>query len=148
VENIFLAQSGLPVLGRGFRLNPKEILGLVFVERGEGSTAELLVGKILKIMQGIKRAKGSKIVLVFDELGTGTQEASGLKLGKRVLSKLNEREAITVIFNTQIIALAEFAQNNLGAKCLQLDKKHRILPGIGEGKMEEMVQETGLDKFL
>jgi hypothetical protein len=148
VENISLAQSGLPVFGQGFYLNPKKIIGLVFVERGEGSTAEMLVGKIVNVVRGIRQVKGSQAVIVFDELGAGTQEAAGFKLGRDVLSKLNGLRDISIIFNTQIIPLAEFAENELGAKCLQLDEKHRILPGIGEGRMDQLRKRLGLDRLL
>ena len=147
-ENIFLAQSGLPVFGRGFRLNPKKILGLVFIERGDGSTAEMLVKKIVNIMQGIRKEEGSKIVLVFDELGAGTQEVSGLTLGRDLLTKLSERSGISIVFNTQITSLAEFAQSKLGARCFQLDADHQVLPGIGPGGMDELRDRLGLNRLL
>jgi len=147
-ENIFLAQSGLPVFGRGFRLNPKKILGLVFIERGDGSTAEMLVKKIVNIMKGIRKVDGSQVVLVFDELGAGTQEVSGLTLGQDLLTKLSERNGISIVFNTQITSLAEFAQSKLGARCFQLDANHQILPGIGPGGMDELRDRLGLNRLL
>ena len=147
-ENIFLAQSGLPVFGRGFRLNPKKILGLVFIERGDGSTAEMLVKKIVNIMKGIRKVDGSQVVLVFDELGAGTQEVSGLTLGQDLLTKLSERNGISIVFNTQITSLAEFAQSKLGARCFQLDANHQILPGIGPGGMDDLRDRLGLNRLL
>ena len=147
VECIFLAQSGLPVFGKGFRLNPKELLGIVFIERGEGSTAQLLLQKSVNILKAIRQTDSSKIVLIFDELGTGTQEAAGLKLGQDLLRSLAGRN-ISVIFSTHITALAEFAQEELGVECLQFTKDHRILPGIGTGEMEVLRKDTGFDQLL
>ena len=69
VTNIFLAQSGLPVFGQGFRLNVKDVLGMMFIERGSGSTCELLLDKIVKILKEIKHVHNSKVVLVLDEVG-------------------------------------------------------------------------------
>ena len=109
VTNIFLAQSGLPVFGQGFRLNVKDVLGMMFIERGSGSTCELLLDKIVKILKEIKHVHNSKVVLVLDEVGTGTQEMDGYKLGQDVLSKLSEL-GVSVLFSTQIMALAEFAK--------------------------------------
>lgn len=147
IDNIFLAQSGLPVFGRGFRLNIKEVLGMVFIERGEGSTCELLLKKIKTVLEGIQGVDGSKIVLVLDELGTGTQEASGLELGRDLLSKLG-RSKISVLFSTQITSLAEFASKNLNTQCFKFDANHKITPGIGKGGMEDLRERIGLNKLL
>ena len=109
VTNIFLAQSGLPVFGQGFRLNVKDVLGMMFIERGGGSTCELLLDKIVIILKEIQNVHNSKVVLVLDEVGTGTQEMDGHKLGKDVLSKLSNI-GVSVLFSTQIQSLAEFAR--------------------------------------
>jgi hypothetical protein len=59
IHDIYLAQSGLPVFASSFSLNVKKVIGAVFMERGEGSTAELLLKKTKKIywnyLKGTKR---------------------------------------------------------------------------------------------
>lgn len=147
VTNIFLAQSGLPVFGQGFRLNVKDVLGMMFIERGGGSTCELLLDKIVIILKEIKNIHNSKVVLVLDEVGTGTQEMDGHKLGKDVLSKLSDM-GVSVLFSTQIQSLAEFARYELGAQCLKVDEKHGLSVGIGSGGMDSLRKRKGLDKLL
>lgn len=147
VTNIFLAQSGLPIFGQGFRLNVKDVLGMMFIEKGGGSTCELLLDKIVIILKEIKNIHNSKVVLVLDELGTGTQEMDGDKLGKDVLSKLSDM-GVSVLFSTQIQSLAEFARDELGAQCLKVDEKHGLSVGIGTGGMDSLRRRKGLDKLL
>ncbi|MCB9802982.1 hypothetical protein H6761_03125 [Candidatus Nomurabacteria bacterium] len=148
VVNIFLAQSGLPVFGQFFRFNVKKVLGMVFIaQRGEGSTCEILLGKIRNILRGIQGIDGKRVVLVLDEVGTGTQEMAGFELGRDLLNTL-ARSGVSVIFSTQIMSLAEFARDQLNALCFQLDSKHRLSPGIGDGGMKRLRQRIGVDRFL
>lgn len=144
--NIYLAQSGLPVLGRGhFRLNVKKVLGMTFIDKGVDSTCTLLLGKIRNILKGIKGYSGNEVVLVLDELGANTQELSGYELGKDVLDKF-AKSGVSVLFSTQITQLAEYAQNDLGAQCFKVDTKHNITPGIGDGGMNQLRKKMGLTK--
>jgi hypothetical protein len=146
--NIWLAQSGLPVFGDSFSFNVKHMLGLVFIaERGVGSTVQQLLGKIQLVLEAIEGTDGSRVVVVLDEVGTGTQEAAGLELGRRLLAKLS-RSGASVLFSTQITGLAEYAQDQLRAQCFQFDRRHNVRPGIGQGGMEELTRETGLDALL
>lgn len=148
VEFIYLAQSGLPILGKGLKLNIKRILGIVFIERGSGgSTCQTLVKKIANIFKAIKGKDGNQIVVFLDELGTGTQEDDGLDLGKDVLAAL-QRRGVSVIFSTQITDLARYAQLELGAECLQFDAQHRISKGIGTGQLTTLRKTSGLDRYL
>jgi len=144
---IYLAQSGLPVFGEDFRFNIKSVLGLVFLTRGEGSTARLLVDKMVRVLKAIREEDPSKVVLIFDELGGGTQEVSGFNFGRDVLATLRE-EGVSVIFNTQITDLAKVAEEELGAQCVQLNKRHEIKSGIGTGDMEGLLERSGIKKFL
>lgn len=129
MDNIYLAQSGLPVFGRGFKLNVKDMLGLMFIERGSGSTCQTLLKKIKNILEELKKTKPSKGFVILDEVGTGTQELDGYELGKDLLTKLNDL-GISVIFSSQITSLVEFSRSKLGAGCFQVDENHRITPGI------------------
>lgn len=145
--DIYLAQSGLPTIGEHLRLNVKRALGMVFIERGKGSTCEILVEKLARVLQQALAHKGREVVLVLDELGSATQEISGLELGKDVLAALRQK-GISVLFSTQILALAKHAETHLGAKCFKLDADHRISAGIADGGMSELRQRSGLDKLL
>ena len=148
VVNTFLAQSGLPVFGEHFHFNVKRILGMLFIaERGKGSTCERLLDKIKNILEGIKGVPGREVVLVLDEVGTGTQEMAGFEIGRDLLLKLADQE-ISVLFSTQITSLAEFAQSDLSAMCFQLDEKHRVSEGIGDGGMDKLRKRKGLNKLL
>mgnify|MGYP003971012423 FL=1 len=149
VVNIFLAQSGLPVFGEYFRFNVKKVLGMVFIaERGKGgSTCEMVLDKIKNVLEGIKGMPGREVVLVLDEVGTGTQEIAGFELGRDLLLKLADQQ-ISVLFSTQITSLAEFAASDLSAMCFKLDDKHRVSEGIGDGGMDRLRKKKGLDKLL
>lgn len=146
-DNIWLACSGLPILGKGMRLDPKTHLGMVFIERGDGSTCELLLDKTKSILEGIDQANGGSVVLILDEIGTGTQESSGLELGRDLLYTLSKK-GVSVLFSTQITELAEYAERELEAQCFQVDEDHRIEPGIGAGGMDRLRKKKGLDKLL
>lgn len=71
-----MAQSGLLVFGTDFRLNPKSKIGMVFLERGSGSTLELLLRKSKDILEA-RNGEGNGTIFVLDELGTGTQGDRG-----------------------------------------------------------------------
>ncbi|MFH1145592.1 MAG: hypothetical protein V1707_01360 [bacterium] len=147
-DNIFLAQSGLPLFGEGdFTMNIKKVLGTVFIERGTGSTCEMLVDKIAALFKGIKGVDGRQVLLVLDELGTGTQEASGFELGRDVLAEFSRRK-ISVLFSTQILGLAEYVVNNLKGQCFKLNSEHQLMPGISGGGLSELIERKGLKKYL
>lgn len=149
VELIYLAQSGLPVFGEKVKLNPKSLLGLVFLTKGVGSssTARTLADKMVRAIDAIKKVDPSEVVLIFDELGEGTQETSGYELGRDVLTALNGRH-ISVIFNTQIQDLAAYVEKTLGGKCMRFSVDHKIEPGIGTGGMESLRERSGLNDAL
>lgn len=147
IENIYLAQSGLPVFAETFSLDVKTVLGAVTNDEGEGSTATVFVNKVKNLLEEIHKVPKEQSLVFIDEIGKGTQEEAGFRLGKMILSVLQGKQ-FSVIFNTQIMGLAEYAQNNLGALCLKVDKNHRFSEGIGDGQMDELIKESGLDHFL
>lgn len=147
IGNVFLAHSGLPICGTNFRFNLKSIIGVVFIERGEGSTCEMLVGKIKNILEGIRDVDCEKVVLVLDELGSATQENSGFELGKDLLLKLSKL-GVSVLFSTQILSLAEYAVSELDAVCYKLNLDHSMTPGIADGGMNDLRKRYGIDELL
>lgn len=147
VAAIFMAQSGIPIIGWDFSLNPKEILGLAFIERGDASICTLLVQKIKNILAATVGIPGNKVVLVLDEVGGATQETFGLKFGKKVLEKIAEQGDSTV-FATQIGDLATIVQNEMGGDCYQFMAGHKMVPGIGDGDMDSLCREIGITEFL
>jgi hypothetical protein len=144
---VFLAQSGLPIIGQGFSFNPKEVLGLVFVSKGEGSTCTNLVDKMENLLSGIENVDGSKVILVIDELGIATQESDGYEFGIKVLNAINRRNA-SLLFTTQIIKLAEYSVDQLGGVSYCFERNHKMRPGIGDGGLEQLCKERGLDKYF
>jgi hypothetical protein len=144
---IFLAQSGFPVFSKSFALNPKKVIGLVFVERGEGSLVQLLLMKTKNILQALEKYSGNEAVIIIDELLTGTQEASAIGIGERTLRKLNS-VGCSVIFSTQITALAEYAQRDLNALTFGFNDKHQAFPGIATGNPDLLIEKLGMKKLL
>jgi len=147
VNAIFLAQSGLPVFGRDFSLNVKRQVGMVFLERGSGSTCELLLRKTKAMLESVNGTGQNGIVLVLDEVGTGTQEIDGFSYGKKLLKKLADSH-YSVLFSTQITDLAKYARDELNAECFTFDLQHQIKPGIGRGGIEKLMNEIGIDRLL
>lgn len=147
VNAIYLAQSGLPVFGSKFTLNIKNKIGMVFLERGSGSTLELLLRKTKKMLEGLNGSRKNGTVLILDEVGTGTQEIDGFAYGKKLLEKLS-KSSCSIIFSTQILDLAKYAQDELDAQCFNFDLNHRISPGIGGGGIEKLMAEIGIQELL
>lgn len=147
LQSLWLAQSGLPVFAEDFTFDVKDAIGAVTNDHGEGSTATVFVQKVKNLLENISKIPAEKSLIFIDEIGKGTQEAAGLELGKRILTTLGNGK-YSVLFNTQILALAEHAHDQLGAKCFKVDDKHQFAPGIGGGEMEALVKEIGLDAYL
>jgi len=120
---------------------------MVFIERGNGSTCEMLVGSLRDVLGAAFKHKGHEVVLVLDELGSATQEEAGFGLGHDILGEISHRH-ISALFSTQIHRLATSARDDFGADIFQLDEQHRILPGIGDGGMQRLRSRLGLDKVL
>jgi len=147
--NVYLALSGLPVFGKKFRLNPKTHIGLVFVEGVKGrSVAQTLLDKTEKLFLGIRDVPQSRVVVIVDELGSNTQAEDGLVFGQRVLKTLATMPDTSVIFSTQILQLAKFAEAELGAKCFFVNKEHRLNSGIRGGEFSDLVDESKLKGIL
>lgn len=123
------------------------MIGAVTNDTGDGSTATVFVKKTMNLFENIQKVPAHKSLIFIDEIGKGTQESAGLKLGQQILKALSQN-GNSVIFNTQIMKLAEHARDNFQAICLKVDDNHQFQPGIGEGLMEELIHEVGLDKYL
>lgn len=147
INAIFMAQSGLPVFGQSVSLNVKTRIGMSFLERGSGSTLQLLLAKAKAILQVLDGKNQSGTLLLVDEVGTGTQEVDGLDFGRIFLGKLSG-SGCSVIFSTQITELARHAEQNLGAQCFTFDLDHRITPGVGRGGIEKLVKQMGMEELL
>lgn len=148
VGNIFLAQSGLPVFGKEFKLNPKTHIGMVFIDGVSGkSVVQVLIEKTKNIFKGIHKVDGKKVVIVLDELGSATQEKDGMELALKVLGKINETDC-SLLFSTQILEVAKEAEKRFGAKIFKVDKNHKLSRGIAGGELGKLIKETGLEKWL
>jgi len=148
VANIYLAQSGLPILGRRLRLNCKTHLGLVFIEGVSGqSVCQLLIRKTANVFKGIEGVDGKNVILVLDELGSATQERDGMQVALQVLEALNARQ-VSLLFSTQIMDVAVEAEKRFGAKCFMVDENHVLKPGIGSGDINRLVTRSGLGKYI
>lgn len=147
ISSVYLAQSGFPIFGTGMKLNPKKTIAMVFIERGQGSTAELLLAKIKNVLIAVKESNENGILVVMDELGTGTQEVSGVELGMKVLEVLNSKKC-SVIFSSQITSLIEHARDTYGALPFKFNLAHEIQPGIGTGEIGLLISKLNMDELL
>ncbi|MDB4984255.1 MAG: hypothetical protein JWM20_434 [Patescibacteria group bacterium] len=141
------AHMGLPVFADHFSFNAKNVIAMVFVEKGQGSMLQLLMEKLKIVAEEIEKNKDNKIVVVIDELLTGTQEADGLEIGRQYLRMLS-RKKCSILFVTQITQLAQFSKDELGANCFYFDKDGSMKPGIGRGNARHLAEEVGLEKYL
>lgn len=147
IAMVYLAQAGLPIFGTEMHLNPKKTIAMCFIERGEGSTAQLLLMKIKNVLQAIDESTENGILVVMDELGTGTQETAGADLGTMVLRKLASKKC-SVIFSSQITSLVQFSQKEFGALPFKFNLAHEIQPGIGQGDINLLVDKLDMRKYL
>ncbi|MEX0930256.1 MAG: hypothetical protein WDZ79_01115 [Candidatus Paceibacterota bacterium] len=137
---IYMAHCGLPIFGHDMQFNPKSILALAFLERGEGSTLELMAEKLNRIVETAEKADANKMVAILDELGTGTQMDIGMELGQRVISRLRAT-GCSVMFSTQITHLAVQAQEQHNAHVFGIDLKHRLSEGVRGGNVDELLRD-------
>lgn len=144
---LFDASSGFPVFGKEVRLNLRTVIGSIYLERGDGSTMQLSLVKLAAVIGEVAKHPKNGTFVFWDEAGTGTTAEQGEILGMAALAKLQEI-GCTILVNTQIPHLAEKAQNQLGARCFQVDMGHRIRPGIGEPNIKELAKLMGVSEVL
>lgn len=147
IQAIYMAQSGLPVFGNGVQLNVKDYLGIMHMERGHGSTVDLMLEKIKNMMEAVNRVNGNKIALFLDEVGSATDVEGGFEISRGLLENLKDK-GCSVMFVTQIQQLAEHAQDKLGAACCQFDLKHAVRGGIGKGNARNLLKRHGLSYLV
>ncbi|MES3031309.1 MAG: hypothetical protein V4697_02750 [Patescibacteria group bacterium] len=141
------AASGFPVFGKNVRLNLRTVIGSIYLEHGDGSTMQLSLEKLGAVVTEVANHPMNGTFVFWDEAGTGTTASQGERLGMATLARFRQI-GCTVLVNTQIPALAENAQNRLGAKCFKVDMAHTISSGIGEPDIHELAREMGLEKVL
>ncbi len=145
---LYMAQSVLLAFGDHFRFNPKRVLASLLIERGKGSTVELILKKLKEILLAARRVSPNEMVAVIDELGSATQEVAGDKLGRRVIATLGGR-GVSIIFATQIQDLAHFAKSRLNAHACAIDRDHRVMPDtISDGGLDELCDGLGVSRLL
>lgn len=147
IHTMYLAHMGLPVFAEHFTMNAKEIIAMVFVEKGEGSMLQLIMEKLKIVAEAVEKNPNNKIVVIIDELLTGTQEGDGYDIGREYLKMLSNKKC-SVMFATQITQLAEYAKRDLGALCYYFKSDGSMGEGIGKGNARVLAEEVGLDKFL
>ena len=147
IYNIFLAQTGLPIFGKNLIFNPKELLGALFLERGEGSTMQLQIRNTKHILEEIDKIASVKALIVLDEVGTGTSHDAGVEYGQKVLKAVATRK-VSCIFTTQLSEVATYAEEELNALNYQLTKHHKIEKGIGKPDLNELLESEGISKYL
>ncbi len=144
---LYMVQSIGLAFGTYFRFNPKRVLAALIINRGSGSTIELILVKTKKILEASERTRPNEMVAVIDELGSATQESAGDKLGRQVLEKLTSR-GVSIITATQIQTLAQFAEQRLHAIACKVDRSHQITRGISDGGLDDLCEEMGVTELL
>lgn len=145
--NVYLAQAGLPIFGKNFVLNPKEMLGILFLERGAGSTMQLQIRKTKEILDAVDKVAPVNALLVLDEVGTGTSHDAGVSYGKKVLESVANRK-VSCIYTTQLSEVAEYVENDLNGVNYQLTKNHTIQKGIGKPDLTELLAQEGMNSYF
>jgi len=143
---LYMALSGLPVFGKNVRLNPKKAVGLMFLERGDGSTFQLQLRKARLLLEAAQKIEPAAMVLFLDEVGTGAPQSVGFDFGKRLLLSLGKSKP-SIVFSTQMLELAQFAEDN-GAVCYTFNLDHEVSRGIGASDAEELIRREGLEELL
>jgi hypothetical protein len=146
INALYLAQSGLPIFGENFKCNPKKLIGMLFLERGEGSTMQLQARGMKKIFDALNKHKENSSFLVLDEIGTGTDYYEALSYGIKLLKAIANRK-VSCLYTTQFSDIAKEAEK-IGAINFQIDKDHSITKGVGRPNLDHVLQEEGLDKYL
>ncbi len=146
IYSLYLAQAGLPIFGRNFVISPKEMVGMLFLDRGEGSTMQLQIRKTKNILEAVD-ASSENVLLILDEVGTGTSHDAGVEYGKKVLKAVSER-GVSCIFTTQLSEIAEYAEHELGGINYQLVDGHKIKKGIGKPNLSNLLKQEGLSNYL
>lgn len=144
---LYLAQSGLPIFGSGLEFNPKKVIGLMFVERGAASMLDLMLSKADRIIEVANNTPPHQMIVILDELGSGTQQGSGRNVGRIILKKLHD-SGCSVMFSTQITELVEDAKNDFQANTFGVDLEHRVTPGIRGGNVEALIRRRGYANLL
>ena len=144
---VWMAQCGLPVFGYRVELNPKTMLALGFIERGEQSVADTLARKANEAVKAAKENDPARMLAILDELGGGTQEEKGHQLGRLALERLRET-GCSVLFSSQITRLMEDAQHGLSAEILSVRRDHSIEQGILRGDIDGLIRDRGYNELL
>ena len=87
IAAIYLAQSGLPVFGAKLSLNVKKIIGMVFLERGSGSTLQLLLEKYKSLLVSLDKCDRNGIVPVPRRGRHGHARSRRVGLWEKVIAK-------------------------------------------------------------
>ena len=153
---VYIAQSGLLSFASKVAINVKRVIGVVFDTSVEGqSSCELLLTKAKNVFDELAEypQSGNGILLIFDELGGGTQHDSGgefydgYKYALRILAAAHKRKA-TTIFCTQITQVFSEAEKRFGAMSLRVDRNHRFTQGIDSGGLDDLEERIGLRRLL
>ncbi len=147
VHEIFCAQSGFPTFGIKVALNPKSKIGMVLLERGDGSTVQLMVEKMARVLKEVKESAQNGSVVVLDEVGTGTNSSAGIAIGQKFLQAF-AKAGCSMVFSTQIPELAQFTEEELEAICFNFEFDHTISPGIGTSDADRLIEQLGVDELL
>jgi len=144
---IWLAQTGLPVFGTGVQWNVKKTIGLSLLDRTQGkSTMQSMASKIKNMIDQISSVEKTDIVLIMDEVGTGTQEGNGIILANRIISSL-ETCGVNLFCTTQITDLAQSIKDK-GGTAYVIDNQHNITPGVGGADIDHLMDKSGLTTSL
>ena len=150
--DLYKFHMGIPPFGHGiFRTNPKKVLGVIFMARGDDSTMNLMLTKAMALLTEIIQSgcKGKDIVFLLDELGSATQHKHGGRLELDVLECFSKNRISTLI-STQITDVAETieASPRINGQCFRVNDDFSITPGIGDGELGKLRGERGFDKLL
>ncbi len=149
---VWMSQQGLPVTVAAGTVIPP--LQAVLADIGDAQSLQSSLSTFsghLQRIQRILQAAGPGVLVLLDELGTGTDPEEGAALGQAVLETLQDRGA-WVLASTHLGSLKVFSLNRPRAENasmefdpLSLEPKYRLLVGVpGASHAVEVAERLGL----
>ena len=144
-QQIYLAQAGFPIFGVGMKWSARETIGLSLLEREQGaSTMQVFMKKMERLLDSINKSPHSRLLLIMDEVGTGTSPARGEQIGRMIIDNFTNA-GIDLLFATQITQVARYAVEQ-GAISYMVNRQHQIEEGISEPDLDSLLEEFGVTK--
>jgi hypothetical protein len=143
----YLNQSGMLTFGTNVLWSLRKTVMAALLDKKVGKSTMVDAGETLaKMLEAVRTGEREHMLLVIDELGSATEHTNGVTFSRPILSAFNAA-GVDVYVTTQSEEVARVAED-LGATCYRIDRKHHIELGIGRANIEQLMEETGVNREL